>query len=117
MRKLLWMCVATIIYGVIGAIFQRFSLIAHPAWWAFYGYLYGIAVMAILTRSDRKKKTIIELLEQHLSLMSHEEKIEHLKAIIPQVCEGVSVYRNPNRKKEVNHALTPSPVILPTIHP
>ena len=42
-----------------------------------------------------KKKTIIELLEQHLSGMTHDQKIEHLKAIIPQVCEGVSVHKNP----------------------
>jgi hypothetical protein len=42
-----------------------------------------------------RKKTIIELLEQHLCLMTFDEKVAHLKAIIPQVCQGINVSKNP----------------------
>jgi hypothetical protein len=42
-----------------------------------------------------RKKTVIELLEQHLCLMTKDEKIAHLKAIIPQICPGVNISRNP----------------------
>ena len=55
-----------------------------------------------------KKKTIIELLEQHLSGMNHDQKIEHLKAIVPLVCPGVNVSKNPpkgvKRARAVSHA-------------
>lgn len=42
-----------------------------------------------------KKKTIIEILDQHLAPMTLDEKIEHLKTIIPKVCPGVNVSKNP----------------------
>jgi len=45
-----------------------------------------------------KKKTIVEILKQHLILMTHDQKIEHLKAIIPLVCPGVNVSKNPPTK-------------------
>ena len=45
-----------------------------------------------------KKKTIIEVLNQHLALLTHDEKIEALKAIVPEVCNGAHVSKNPPTK-------------------
>ena len=44
-----------------------------------------------------KKRTIIELLNQHLVLLSHNEKVECLKAIVKEVCPGAHVSYNPPR--------------------
>ena len=65
-----------------------------------------------------KKKTIIDRLNKHMELMTDREKIEHLKAIIPQVCPGISVHRNRpkgNKKKRGNHAVTPSTALCDAI--
>ena len=51
-----------------------------------------------------RKKTVIELLKQHLILMTHDEKIQHLKAIIPLVCDGCHVSKNPTTKEGMRHA-------------
>jgi len=48
-----------------------------------------------------RKKTVIEILKNHLILMNDKEKVEHLKAIIPEVCEGIHVAYNPKRKEAV----------------
>ena len=45
-----------------------------------------------------KSPTIIEHLNKHLKGMTHDEKIEALKAIIPLVCEGAHVSKNPPTK-------------------
>lgn len=46
-----------------------------------------------------KKKTVLEILNQQTCLMTHDEKIEYLKVIIPQVCPGVNVSKNPKKKE------------------
>jgi len=48
-----------------------------------------------------KSPTIIQQLNKHLSGMSHEQKVEALKAIVPEVCPGCHVSFNPppGRKK------------------
>ena len=48
-----------------------------------------------------KKKSVIEVLNQHLAGFTRDEKIDHLKTIIPRVCEGVNVSKHPpkGRKK------------------
>lgn len=45
-----------------------------------------------------KKKTIIELLNQQLALMTHDERVEHLRAIVPRVCPGAHVSLNPKKR-------------------
>ena len=44
-----------------------------------------------------KSPTIIQQLNKHLKGMSHEQKVEALKAIIKEVCSGVNVSKNPPR--------------------
>ena len=46
-----------------------------------------------------KSPTIIQQLNKHLAGMTHEQKIEALKAIVKEVCDGVNVSKNPVRKK------------------
>ena len=46
-----------------------------------------------------KKKTIIDRLNDHLSGMTHDQRVEALKAIVKEVCSGVNVSKNPVRKK------------------
>jgi len=45
-----------------------------------------------------KSPTIIQQLNKHLKGMSHEQKVEALKAIVPEVCEGAHVSKNPPTK-------------------
>lgn len=43
----------------------------------------------------RHKLTIIQHLNAHLAGMTHDERVEALKAIVPEVCEGAHVSKNP----------------------
>jgi len=45
-----------------------------------------------------KKKSVIEVLNQHLSKMTWDEKVDHLKTIIPMVCPNCHVSLNPKHK-------------------
>jgi len=46
----------------------------------------------------KPKTSIIDHLNAHLKPFTHDEKIEHLKAIIPLVCPGVHVSLNPPKR-------------------
>jgi len=53
-----------------------------------------------IKRRKQKETTIIDHLNTHLKPFTHDEKIEHLKAIVPLVCPGVNVSKNPRRAKK-----------------
>lgn len=46
-----------------------------------------------------RKKTIIEILKQHMATITDSEKIEHLKAIVKEVCPNCHVSLNPTKRK------------------
>lgn len=45
-----------------------------------------------------KSPTIIDRLNKHLAGMTHDERVEALKAIVPEVCPGAHVSKNPPTK-------------------
>lgn len=61
------------------------------AWYEIFG----------IQHQTKHEMTIIDRLNAHLAGMTHNEQVEALKAIVPLVCEGYHLAKNPKGVKRV----------------
>ena len=50
--KYLILSAIVIVYGTLGNLLNHYDVITHPAYWALYGYFFGVVVSTTMERFE-----------------------------------------------------------------